>query len=307
MGSQGRAIGLTKIPRDSAIAKAFVLRMVRPRGAIHSGIMITEFASFSFGRVLMHLVAMLGDRAIRFHAAGIARELSWMAGATALVSPVRTRLVAALARYLAQPVTHFSPSTAADTPSLSAMLRHGDVLLTAGNTRMAALVRGVTRSPWTHVSMYVGPLEAGPDPRCIVEADIAAGVRAVPLSEFKGLRVRVLRPTGLHETDRHRLAEWVVSRIGADYDLAHAWALARWSLRLPSASRLAPAPSAVARGAARFVCSSLLAQAFMWIGYPLFPGRIGAHDAFAAHYSYLTPCDFASAPVFEVVSSAHVP
>jgi hypothetical protein len=81
---------------------------------------------------------MLGDRAVRFHAAGIARELSWVAGATALLAQIRTRLVDA---YLAQPVKHFSPSTAADMQSLSAMLRHGDVLLTESNIRMAALPR----------------------------------------------------------------------------------------------------------------------------------------------------------------------
>jgi hypothetical protein len=48
---------------------------------------------------------------------------------------------------------------------LASVLLPGDVLLTDGNTRMAALVRRVTRSAWSHVSMYVGPLEAGPDPR----------------------------------------------------------------------------------------------------------------------------------------------
>ena len=130
-----------------------------------------------------------------------------------------------LARYLAEPVAHHSASIGADAPSLAALLRRGDVLLTEGITRMAMLVRHLTGSPWSHVSMYVGALEDQPDPRCVVEADIAAGVRAVPLSEFKGLRVRVLRPTGLQEADRRRLADWVVSRIGDEYDIAHAWAL----------------------------------------------------------------------------------
>ena len=44
--------------------------------------MIAELARFSLGRVLLHLISMLGDRAVRFHAAGILRELSWVAGAT---------------------------------------------------------------------------------------------------------------------------------------------------------------------------------------------------------------------------------
>ena len=146
------------------------------------------------------------------------------------------------------------------------MLRHGDVLLTDGNTRMAALVRRFTRSTWSHVSMYVGTLEEGPDPRCIVEADVAAGVRAVPLSEFKGQRVRILRPTCLDDTERRRLADWVVSRIGAEYDLDHALALGRRFLRLPLASRSPSAPSTMAQGATRFICSSLLAQAFVLVG-----------------------------------------
>src|SRR5213076_2211277 len=51
---------------------------------------------------------------------------------------LRTRLIGALARYLAQPVTRYSLATDADPQSLSAVLHHGDVLLTDGNTRVAA-------------------------------------------------------------------------------------------------------------------------------------------------------------------------
>ena len=258
-------------------------------------------ARFSLGRALLHLIAMLGDREVRFHGAGIMRELPWVAEATTLLTRARTRLIGAVALYLAQPVKRHRPSATADPQFLSAMLLHGDVLLTDGNTRAAALVRRVMRSTWAHVSMYVGPLEEGPDPRCIVEADVAAGVRAVPLSEFKGQRVRILRPTGLHDTDRRRLADWVVSRIGDGYDLEHAWALASRLLRLPSASRIAPAPRTMAQDARRFICSSLLAQAFVLVGHPIVPSQIGVRDGSAADHRHVTPPDFESAPVFEVV------
>src|SRR2546428_12132568 len=126
-----------------------------------------------------------------------------------LISHVRARLFAALAVFLTQPVRRYSPAPTTDPESLSAVLRNGDVLLTEGNTRIAALVKRVTRSTWSHVSMYVGPLENGPDPLCIVEADVAAGVRPVRLSELKGLHVWGLRPTGLNGKDRSRLAERV--------------------------------------------------------------------------------------------------
>ncbi|HSA88975.1 MAG TPA: YiiX/YebB-like N1pC/P60 family cysteine hydrolase [Burkholderiales bacterium] len=208
----------------------------------------------------------------------MSRPLSrWIARATSL-------LIDALAYYLARPVERQSPSNA-DPLSLAAVLVRGDVLLTDGNTRMAALVRRVTRSTWSHVSMYVGPLEDGPDPRCVIEADVKAGVRAVRLSQFKGQRIRILRATGLGEAERGRLAEWVVGRVGHGYDLALAWTLARRFLRLPLPSLFPGAESAT-----RFICSSLLAQAFLLVGYPI-----------AQDYSSVTPSDFEAAPVFEVV------
>ena len=36
-----------------------------------------NLARSRFGRVLLHLIAMAGDGAFRFHAAGIMRELPW--------------------------------------------------------------------------------------------------------------------------------------------------------------------------------------------------------------------------------------
>jgi hypothetical protein len=38
---------------------------------------MARLARFGFGRILLHLLAMAGDRAVRFHAAGIVRELPW--------------------------------------------------------------------------------------------------------------------------------------------------------------------------------------------------------------------------------------
>jgi len=36
-------------------------------------------ARFRLGRVVLHLLAMLGDRCVHFHIAGIIRELPWVA------------------------------------------------------------------------------------------------------------------------------------------------------------------------------------------------------------------------------------
>jgi hypothetical protein len=127
-----------------------------------------NLARFSVGRILLHVLAMLGDRCVRFHLAGIIRELPLVATAPAMFTRMRTRLIDALVFYLAQPINHYGPAITADPISLAGILNRGDVLLSDGNTRVAVLVKRITQSSWSHVSMYVGPLEDGPDPRCIV-------------------------------------------------------------------------------------------------------------------------------------------
>ena len=214
-----------------------------------------------------------------------------------LLTRCRARLIDRLVLFLAQPVRQYALAGTADLYALAAVLRHGDVVLASGKTRAAALVRRFTGSSWAHAAMYVGPLEEGPDPRCIVEADIAEGVRAVPLTEFRGQRVLVLRPTGLQPEDRHKLSHWVLTRIGNRYDLAHAWALAKALLRVPLSLPVPP----VSETATRFICSSLLAQAFVLVGHPIPPAHVRVRDAAAPDLHYVTPRDFAAASGFEVV------
>jgi hypothetical protein len=212
----------------------------------------------------------------------------------------RARLVDALARYLAQPVVRVSKECDREDVPSSAALRIGDVLLTSGNTRAAVLVRLATGSPWAHVSVYVGPLEQGPDPLCVVEADISAGVRAIRLSQLSGQRVRVLRPTELPEAERRRIAEWMIAHIGDGYDIASAWALTARLLRLPWARRL-PSPADVVEGARRFICSTLVAQAFVLVGYHILPLQVRAKDTWAGDHRHVVPRDFERASGFEVV------
>jgi hypothetical protein len=229
------------------------------------------------------------------------KALRWVAAGPRLLVRCRDRLAEALLLYLTQPIEHRGAAPNTGSGSLEGILRRGDVLLTEGNTRAAQLVKRVTRSSWSHVSMYVGPLEDGHDPLCIVEADVAAGVRSIRLSELNALQVRVLRPIGLDCTDRTRLAEWVVSRVGSEYDLAHAWLLGRKNLlRLPLRPSLHPHATIVAHTATRFICCSLLTHAFALVGTPISPADRSSPTAAADHRSVL-PDDFERASVFEVI------
>ena len=49
------------------------------------------------GRILLHLLAMAGDHSVRFHAAGIVREMPWLDAAVSVVTGIRARLVGAFA------------------------------------------------------------------------------------------------------------------------------------------------------------------------------------------------------------------
>ena len=89
---------------------------------------MAKLARFSLGRVLLHLIAMLGDRAVRFHCAGILRELRPLHGATRFLDQIGSRCLGALALFLAKPIKHRTILTTTDLQSLSTVLRRRDVL-----------------------------------------------------------------------------------------------------------------------------------------------------------------------------------
>ena len=217
-----------------------------------------------------------------------------------LLDSARNRAMSALALYLARPLDEFSTLTSAERGALAAVLRRGDVLLSAGNTRCAELVKRLTQSTWSHVSMYVGPMEEEPDPLCVVEADIVHGVRRIRLSQLNAHRICVLRPVGLDDIERARLAESVLRHIGSEYDLAHAWQLARGLLLCRLWARLRSLPTTMRLSATRFICSSLIAQAFAMIGYAILPAGAVAVEH-GRYHSALVPADFERASMFAVV------
>ena len=83
---------------------------------------LMTLARFSSGRILLHLIAMLGDRCVRFHAAGIMRELPWIAARLTLLAPACIRLTCALVTFLAWPLEHARPGSSAASRSLTASL-----------------------------------------------------------------------------------------------------------------------------------------------------------------------------------------
>jgi hypothetical protein len=93
-----------------------------------------------------------------------------------------------LARYLenSEPDGTFNPT---DLMALRRSLEPGDVLLVEGNSRISAVIKYLTQSPWSHAALYVGPIpgvHAGDgEPHVLIEAELSEGVVSSPLSKYR--------------------------------------------------------------------------------------------------------------------------
>src|SRR2546428_630584 len=135
-----------------------------------------------------------------------------------------------IAAYLSKPIRQGTQVATHTYEFLAATLRPGDVLLVEGDTRISVAIKYLTQSTWSHATLFVGdkvlPQPPGAEPRVLVEADIAEGVRAVPLSDYKGMHTRICRPVGLSPEDLKKVIAYVVSRIGHRYDMKNVFDLA---------------------------------------------------------------------------------
>ena len=230
-----------------------------------------------------------------------------------------------LARYLTKPRPQGMQVATSPHEKLAGSLQPGDVLLIEGNRRVSVAIKYLTQCTWSQSALYVGDALGAPppgeDPKVLIEADLRAGVRAVPLSYFDGLHTRICRPVGLAPEDLKKVVDFAVGSIGEAYDLKNLLDLARYLLPTP------PVPARwrrrmIALGSGdptRAICSTMIAQAFGLVRYPILPtyrppqsgGRPpppGSSDEAAQeellqirHHSLYVPRDFDISPYFAIV------
>ncbi len=205
-----------------------------------------------------------------------------------------------------------SPPTPPDV--LLASLRPCDVLLVEGKARISSAIKYLTHSTWSHAALYVGP-SGGCGAHCVIEADLVGGVRRAPVERYAGFHTRICRPVGLSDADRKSIISFAEERLGDRYDLRNVVDLARYLLpNPPIPSRWRRRMLALGSGdPTRAICSTLIAQAFQSIQYPILPdiewiraSRDGCEDCVEEilhirHYSLFTPRDFDVSPFFEIV------
>ncbi|MCB1519006.1 MAG: lipo-like protein [Hyphomicrobiaceae bacterium] len=214
----------------------------------------------------------------------------------------------------------YEPFTPSDPDTLRRVLKVGDVLLVEGNQKVGAAIKYLTQSTWSHAALYVGDLAAPPaegKEKCmLVEANLGEGVVATPLSRYATFNTRICRPVGLTSDELRDVALFSIARIGNTYDTRHIVDLARYLFPTP------PVPvrwrrRMIALGSgepSRVICSTLIAQAFQSLRYPILPRIDRVPDQkFASseysqseilhirHHSLFTPRDFDLSPYFQVV------
>lgn len=210
-----------------------------------------------------------------------------------------------LARYLEEPVQGYEPFTPSDFGALQATLQPGDVLLVEGNNHVSGIIKYLTQSTWSHAALFIGD-------GTLIEAELGLGVVRSPLGKYAGFHLRICRPVGLDQAALGRVIAFADARVGGRYDLRNALDLMRWLIPQP------PVPRRWRRRMitlgsgepTRAICSSLIAEAFNAVGYPILPdiGQLGGADAAEArevlhvrHHSLYAPRDFDVSPYFAVV------
>lgn len=236
----------------------------------------------------------------------------------ALIDTVLDWIGRRIAETLEVPVLDNGTVNAAQFDSLCRVLRPADVLLVEGRQKLATAIKYLTQPTWSHAALYAGTLTRpgyGQLPM-LIEANVGQGVVAVPVAKYRAFNVRICRPIGLSDREKRQVVAFAASRLGQEYDMRHVFDLARYLFPTP------PVPirwrrRLIALGAGdptRAICSTLIAQAFHSIPYPILPrieqvpGQGGAVSEHAwaeilhiRHHSLFAPRDFDLSPYFQII------
>lgn len=210
-----------------------------------------------------------------------------------------------------------------DFERLSYEIRVGDVLLVEGRSRLAQVIKLVTLTSWTHAALYIGRLHEIDDPRMrervrehygadadeqlIIEALLGYGTIVAPLAKYSEDHLRICRPAQLARRDAQAVINYCAARLGTDYDVRQLFDLARFLVpygilpRRWRSSLFTHHPG----GPTKTVCSTLLAEAFASVHYPVLPllreDASGKLQLRKRNFKLFTPSDFDYSPYFDII------
>lgn len=212
-----------------------------------------------------------------------------------------------------------------DFEQLSFEVRPGDILLVKGRTRVSEVIKSITQSSWSHATIYIGRLPDiedpmlrelvlqhyhGPDDKqLIIEGLLGIGTVVSDLDSYAKDHLRICRPSKLSRADAQRIVAFLIAHLGDEYDLRQLLDLARflfpWAI-LPRRWRSTLFSRNVG-DSTKAVCSSIIAEAFHRVKYPVLP--VFDHDSkmnvrlVKRNPRLFTPADFDISPYFDIIKN----
>ena len=237
-----------------------------------------------------------------------------------------------LLRRLERPISSYEKRIINNMENLYREIQAGDVLLVEGRSKLSRIIQLLTKSSWSHASLYIGDRlnDSGDEhvkntlnmvgytdrQHMLIEADAGNGVIAVPLNKYQDYNIRICRPFGISTEDLKAVVDDTLDNLGKHYDhenLADLVLLLLPSFLNPFKKRTI---QACLGGCTEYkvICSGMIANAFQKVGYPIVPELLLKSDGdntlkndpygsklIMRHYSQIVPRDFDLSPNFEIV------
>lgn len=202
-------------------------------------------------------------------------------------------------------------------------IRPGDVILVEGRSRVGEIIKMITLSSWTHSALYIGRLHDVSDPQLrdfiqkfyngetddqlVIESLLGQGTIVANIKKYHHDHLRICRPNNITRGDAQKVTAYAINQLGTFYhvrqilDLArfmfpYAFLPRRWRSSLFEHNAGAPTHT---------VCSSMMAEAFAAIQFPILPvlhrDEEGDLKIYKRNTNLITPKDFDYSPYFDVI------
>lgn len=202
-------------------------------------------------------------------------------------------------------------------------IRPGDVILVEGRAPISEIIKTITLSSWTHSAIYIGRLHniddpmlrefikkfysGEPDDQLIIESLLGVGTIVDCISKYRDDHLRICRPTSITRQDSQKVIAYSINRLGTNYNVRQIFDLARflfpyallprrWRSSLFEHNAGTPTHT---------VCSTMMAEAFASVHYPILPvlhrNEDGQLIMYKRNTQLITPKDFDYSPYFDVI------
>ena len=206
---------------------------------------------------------------------------------------------------------------------LCEQVRPADVILVEGRSLLSGVIQAVTLSSWSHAAFYVGRLRELPDDalkqrlqqergwtpeqQLLIESEMGLGTIVVPIEKYSRYHMRICRPRDLLPEDARVVVGHMVAQVGMPYDMRQILDLLRFMFPYGLMPRRWRSTLFEARAGeiTKAVCSTLVAEAFAKVHFPILPvihrGPGSSYRFFQRDTRLLVPRDFDYSPYFDIV------